>query len=290
MKTVATHNGKFHPDDVFAVASIMMIEGKENIKVIRTRDQDVIDKADWVVDVGGLYEPDKLRFDHHQIGAPKREVGFDYAAFGLVWKHYGEQISGSKEIAKKIDDNLALPIDAGDVGVALYKLNEYEIAPVGLFSVINSYLPPWQSDMDMDAQFLKAVDFAYDYLTRVIEKARAKQEMKEYAVKLYEEADDKSVIVTDIGLSAGEFIDYGDVYALVSPHISGNGHWIVSLVPLESGSFEHKKYFPESWGGLRGEELEKESGIEGADFCHKALFIFGATTKEAALKATEFLR
>jgi uncharacterized UPF0160 family protein len=53
MKTVATHSGGFHADDVFAVATFQLLLGKENIQVIRTRDEAVIAAADYVVDVGG---------------------------------------------------------------------------------------------------------------------------------------------------------------------------------------------------------------------------------------------
>jgi hypothetical protein len=60
MKTVVTHNGKFHPDDVFAVATIMLVEGNENVTVVRTREKAVISGADWVVDVGGEYDPERL--------------------------------------------------------------------------------------------------------------------------------------------------------------------------------------------------------------------------------------
>ena len=38
------------------------------LEIIRSRDPAVIDSADIVVDVGGTYEPEKNRFDHHQRG------------------------------------------------------------------------------------------------------------------------------------------------------------------------------------------------------------------------------
>jgi len=67
---IATHNGVFHSDDVFAVASLLvLLEATPAVStVIRTRDENLIRKADFAVDVGGVYAPDKNRFDHHQIG------------------------------------------------------------------------------------------------------------------------------------------------------------------------------------------------------------------------------
>ena len=50
IKKVATHNGKFHADDVFAVATLSLVFASE-IQVCRTRDEVTIATADIVVDV-----------------------------------------------------------------------------------------------------------------------------------------------------------------------------------------------------------------------------------------------
>ncbi len=34
--------------------------------VYRTRDEELLKACDIVVDVGGVYDPDAFRFDHHQ--------------------------------------------------------------------------------------------------------------------------------------------------------------------------------------------------------------------------------
>lgn len=36
------------------------------IMFFRTRDPALLDTCDIIVDVGGIYDPHKLRFDHHQ--------------------------------------------------------------------------------------------------------------------------------------------------------------------------------------------------------------------------------
>lgn len=41
------------------------------------------------------------------------------------------------------------------------------------------------------------------------------------------------------------------------------------------------------WGGLRDQDLEKESGIDGATFVHVTGFTGGAKTKEGVLKMAE---
>ena len=34
--------------------------------IVRTRNQEVLETCDIVVDVGGVYDPSKHRYDHHQ--------------------------------------------------------------------------------------------------------------------------------------------------------------------------------------------------------------------------------
>ena len=85
---IATHSGKFHADDVWAVAVLdLVFPGRE---LVRTRDAQVIEAADFAVDVGGVWNPDSGRFDHHPKGFQgARPSGVVYASAGLVWKTYG---------------------------------------------------------------------------------------------------------------------------------------------------------------------------------------------------------
>src|SRR3990167_7876781 len=113
MTKIVTHNAKFHTDDVFAAAALLLVYPEAQIN--RTREKEVIDSADIVFDVGEEYNAEHNRFDHHQLGgAGNRENGIPYSSFGLVWKKFGEEISGSREVMKRIDSTLVQAIDAGD--------------------------------------------------------------------------------------------------------------------------------------------------------------------------------
>ena len=105
-KILATHNGTFHSDDVFACATLSLFLEKNNMEfeIIRTRDESIINSADYVFDVGGIYDKEKNRFDHHQIGgAGKHNDGIEYASFGLVWDKFGNEVCNSEKIAQKIN-------------------------------------------------------------------------------------------------------------------------------------------------------------------------------------------
>lgn len=285
MVKIVTHNGVFHADDVFAVAALQLHLGKDSVQVVRTRDEAVIATGDWVVDVGGLYDPAARRFDHHQPGAPVRDNGLPYAGFGLVWKEVGEALSGSAEVAKRIEERLVMPIDANDVGVSIHTALDLEMEPFEIHDAISVFNPPRNSDESADANFVQAVSMARAILERLIIRIHARIKMEERAEKLYAESEDKRVLVSDFSVPSDIFIGR-DVEVIISPDdpkISTN--WAVSIVPKASGGFDTEKKFPAAWAGLRTAELAKTSGIADAVFCHKNLHFFVAGSKEGAVQA-----
>lgn len=284
MKKVITHSGSFHTDDVFAVATLQIHFGVENVEVVRTRDEAVIATGDIVVDVGGIYDPEKQRFDHHQNGAPVRDNGIPYAAIGLVWKHYGEQVAGSKEAADTIERQFVLPIDANDVGVQLYELTDKEVGPATIQDVISLWRPVWGSDGDKDAAFMEACAVARDILTRAIGHAKGDLDQRLYVKSVYESATDKKVLVFDKSVSTHFLIEHTEVIVAVYPSEEGD-RWSAAMVRKGHDSFEPRAKFPQAWAGLRGQELAAVSGIEDAIFCHKTPYFFVAKSREGVMEA-----
>src|SRR3989344_4003440 len=153
--TIATHDGNFHADDVFAIAILKMIY--PDVVVVRTRDNALMEKADLRVDVGFKYDPSTGDFDHHQAGgAGKRANGIEYAACGLIWKHFG-QLLVAERIQQRIDFKLIQFIDAEDLGAVIY---DEKIPPTTMADVIMMFNPLWnEQSPNPDAHFLEAVEF-----------------------------------------------------------------------------------------------------------------------------------
>ncbi|MCB9818665.1 MYG1 family protein [Candidatus Nomurabacteria bacterium] len=284
MQKIITHSGSFHSDDIFAVATLQLHFGVENVEVIRTRDEEIIASGDIVVDVGGVYDAEKQRFDHHQNGAPVRDNGIPYAAFGLIWKHYGEQVAGSPEAAADIERRFVLPIDANDVGISLYDLNDKNIAPITLQDLMSLWRPVWGSIADDDIGFTEACAFARDTILRAILQTKGDIAQKQYVESIYTEAINKQVLIFDKSVSTFHLIDYPEVFVAVYPSEEGD-RWSAAMVRKSHDSFETRVKFPAEWGGLRDEELAKVSDVSDAVFCHKAGFLFVARSKEGALEA-----
>ena len=74
------------------------------------------------------------------------------------------------------------------------------------------------------------------------------------------------------------------LYAVFKSNRKG---YTIRAIPKELGSFANRKKFPDSWCGLRNEELQKVTGVSTATFCHNAGFICVADNLEDALKLAE---
>ena len=59
-KTIVTHNGTFHCDESLACFMLRQTNSFRSSQIIRTRDPAVIDQGDIVVDVGAVYDAERL--------------------------------------------------------------------------------------------------------------------------------------------------------------------------------------------------------------------------------------
>ncbi len=277
--TIATHNGNFHADDVFSVAALKNIF--PSAKVIRTRDIEEISKVDIVVDVGGEYDTNKDRFDHHQRGgAGARENGVPYSSFGLVWQKYGLEIcKGNQEVANAVDADLVSIIDAIDCGYV-----EGVTSGISLSHTISMFNPTWQEDSDFDACFDEAVAFAIRVLARFIATANGGINAKEIVAKAIENAKDPRVIVLEKYTPWKRTVHALSQVALYMVYPSPSGQWRIQTVPIEPGSFEDRKPLPKPWAGLSDKALKEVTGIHDAMFCHNGLFIAGSNSFESIMK------
>ncbi|MBA6252977.1 MULTISPECIES: MYG1 family protein [unclassified Colwellia] len=281
--TIATHNGNFHADDVFSIAALKHIF--PNFNLIRTRNLEIIGKADIVIDVGGEYNADAGRFDHHQRGgAGERENGIPYSSFGLVWQKYGLEIcQGNQDVANAVDAGLVSTIDAIDCGYtegASKGINQ----GISLSQTISMFNPTWQEDSHFDNCFDEAVEFATRILTRFIASANGGISAKEIVAKAIENAEDPRVIVLDKYTPWKRTVHALSAQALYMVYPSGSGPWRIQTVPVEPGSFEDRKSLPQAWAGLSDDALKAVTGIDDAMFCHNGLFIAGAETFESTMK------
>ncbi len=293
-KKVVTHSGSFHSDDIFACATLHLFFEKNKIKckLFRTRDEGVIKKADYVFDVGGIYDEKIDRFDHHQPeGAGKRENGIPYASFGLVWKKYGPLLcKNNNDVVNDIDRRLAQPIDAIDNGVSISEpIDCGGIYEYGIHGIVSAYQNVGiESKKDQYKNFMELVVFFKGVLSREIEKSFQRIKMVSLIEYAYNSSEDKEIIEIPFHVSVGPMMQvlskYPDVMYIVA---KSNNNWKVVAMRKNPCTFENRKSLPKSWAGKRDAKLQKVTGVSDAIFCHNALWLAVAKTRLGARQLAE---
>lgn len=95
--SIGTHSGSFQADEALGVWMLRRLSrfGGPTAIVVRTRDPAKLEPLPVVIDVGGVYDHDKFRYDHHQRGFSETLGGgfsTKLSASGLVYKHWGRDV------------------------------------------------------------------------------------------------------------------------------------------------------------------------------------------------------
>lgn len=280
---IAVHDGAFHADDVFAIAILKLIYPKS--KIIRTRDEKKLEKADLRVDVGRKYNPEKGDFDHHQKEFTKtRKNNIPYASAGLIWKTFGNALVTSPEAFEYIDKELIQPIDARDNGL---NFSIGEISPYTIQKVVETFYPDWKSKKpNYDRAFYNAISFAKDLLKKEIGIANGLKQEKEFIEKMIKDTSKNYLIFENEPPNWKDILlDYPKFKYVI--YRSANGNWDSKACRIRKDSFEVRKLFPKEWADLTNEKLAEITQVKDAIFCHKMLFIAVTKSKEGAIKLTE---
>ncbi|XP_030366222.1 UPF0160 protein MYG1, mitochondrial [Strigops habroptila] len=313
---IGTHDGTFHCDEALACALLRLLPRFRDAEVLRTRDPQRLAQCDVVVDVGGEYDPERHRYDHHQRSfthsmrslRPDKPWSTKLSSAGLIYCHFGSQILaellGQPEdgavvaaLYDQLYENFVEEIDAIDNGIAQaegeprYALSSTLSARVGRLN------PRWNDpDQDTEAGFQRAMELVrseflerLDYCHRSWLPARA---LVHESIRRRFEVDGSGLVLE---LPQGGCPWKEHVFrlerelALPQPLLlvlfpDRGGQWRVQSVPAGPHSFQSRLPLPEPWRGLRDEALSRLSGIPGCVFVHATGFIGGNRTREGALE------
>ena len=272
---VATHDGSFHADEVFAIATLGRLG--EPVSVVRTRDRDDLARADLRVDVGFCDNATTGDFDHHQRDFDRRrENGVRYASFGLVWREFGARVcDGDQGLADAVDTTLVQSVDANDTGQQLTDslIDGVRLMTVnGIFGGFNlrwdETLTPEQERERFDA----AVGLARDILAREVASAASGRRSALIVREAIEAAEDPRVVELPVNAPWKQVLvpEAANALFVIYPKRHGFG---LEAVPRELGSFSNRLDLPAAWGGLEGDDLVAVTGVEEAVFCHAKRFL-----------------
>ncbi len=287
MTVVATHDGGFHADEVFATAVLHRALGE--IEIVRTRDSERHAAADLRIDVGGRSDAATGDFDHHQRGgAGERENGIPYASFGLVWREFGPRIAeGDDAVVAAVDERLVQGVDANDVGLSLVaSITDSGAAPFSVSQAVSGFNLPWDApggDIEVDAAFARAVEFAGAVLDNEVAAAKGLARADQLVAEAIDRAEDPRIVVLPTGMPWHRpMLDKSEA-ALYAIYPKSKGGFAVQAVPVQLGEFDNRKDFPQEWAGLEGSELAAVTGVNDAIFAHNGRFYVSAESLEGAL-------
>ncbi|XP_057453552.1 uncharacterized protein LOC130745361 isoform X2 [Lotus japonicus] len=292
-KRVGTHSGTFHCDEALACSLLRLSKHFSGADIVRTRDPKLLKSLDAVVDVGGVYDPLRHRYDHHQRGFDQ-VFGHGFttklSSAGLVYKHFGLEIIAKvlqldevhphvHQLYPAIYRNFIEAIDAVDNGVNQYDVNE----PPKY--VINTCLPSRIKRLNLD---WRDSDQSSDKENQAFHQAMALAggeflESLNYYAKSWLPA--RSIVMECIAAretvdSSGEIIKLSQscpwklhIHELeeemkINPSIKyvlypddRSENWRLQAVAISPVRFESRKPLPYLWRGLENDKLSEIDGI-----------------------------
>jgi uncharacterized UPF0160 family protein len=310
--TIATHSGSFHADDVFGVGILMGVFPSH--RLLRTRKQELIDAADFAVDVGGSWDVATGRFDHHQRGfdgarpaqpaADGQSVpGVGYASAGLVWSAFGAAYVRAwasthghdlaepavAEVVRSLDHSLVQYLDIVDTGKG-------DVSPgiFGLSSLVAQLNTHWMEEQGLDGtakarlqeeRFVEAITITRKFLDHAISKKVAQIRAMDIVRASPRLLGGRVLHLAEGGMPWTHVVlhEMPEVLLVIYPDSDGDQYQI-KTVPVEAGSFTAKQDLPRSWAGLRDQELAAVTGVADSVFCHLNVFIAGARSLEGAVQ------
>jgi len=279
---IATHDGSFHADEVFAIGALMLLGGP--LEVLRTRDRDALARADLRIDVGFRYDPATGDFDHHQREFDGvRDNGVRYASFGLIWREFGARIcDGDREVADAVDSSLVQGVDANDTGQQLTESLVDGAYPLTVNGVVGGFNARWDETLTPEQERLRfdeAVDLARGIVAREVLSAAAGRRSARIVQEAIAAAPDPRLIELPVNAPWKQVLVPAAPEALyvIYPKRQGFG---LEAVPRELGSFANRRDLPAAWAGREGDDLIAVTGVPDALFCHAKRFLVVASSQE----------
>jgi len=290
---------------------------------VRSRDLAVLEPCDIVIDVGGVYDHSKLRYDHHQRGffetadgkpgvATKAEEATGrwktkLSASGLIFKHYGreiiKQIAGTseadtEEVWAELYDQFMEEVDGIDNGIEVCDGGKRYKTSSDLSSRVHRLNPRWNEKSDHEdqcARFQVASSVCGAEFLAVLEELvkgwLPARDIVKAALTTRAEVHAAGKIVK---LESGGLPWKDHLYTLERAAGIENlvkfvlfpdqsGMWRVQAVTVEGKLFENRLSLLEPWCGLRDSALSEAAAIPDCCFVHANGFIGGNKTYEGAL-------
>ncbi len=290
---LVTHSGGFHADEL--LSTVILTRLFPTATVVRSRDEAWISPAEGrvIYDVGRVFDADARIFDHHQRPNPLRADGNPFSSFGLIWAHYGHEYLSALDVPEgdrdaihaEFDRDFVLPIDLLDNG-AISPSVAGPLTDLTLPTLLETLKPSFDDrseDVD-DQAFADALPLARALIEASVRTLAAKYRAETIVAEAIASAGTSAVLELPMGMPYRSAIERaGADHLLFVVHPRGED-WALNGIKLSDDTFDQRADLPADWAGLTDTALEKACGVKGAKFCHNALFIAVANSRDAILE------
>jgi uncharacterized UPF0160 family protein len=281
---IVVHHGVFHADDGAAAGLVVkyydrLTNSSNTYYVARVPHQSDINKIKeeikeqlgdntvvFVADVGRIYNPSELMFDHHQFGSDDDQFG--HAAAGLVYNYFKEKKAISEFEIEELDEFVRM-IDENDIGLWEGPYEGTFPWIVALHNAKDIY------SKEQDERFVEIVKMVIKILDDVEDRAKVKTDT-------FEKLKSSKEILPGVLEMPGYLPGWNELIFKLKEfnHIDlviwfdeNQGTWKIQQVPDAPGSF-----------GRRGRAVPFRDPLpEGCQFLHRGNFFGVFNSKEALI-------
>lgn len=281
-RSVGTHDGTFHADEVTACALLIIFDKVDPELIFRNRDSAVLDKCEYVCDVGGIYDPGAKRFDHHQV-----DYEGELSSAGMVLRYLRDQGKLEEATFQHLKKTLVDGVDAHDNGRV-----PADIGQATFSHVVANFNPTRHSvgRKGRDEAFKKALEFVKGHLERVLDRLSYHQDCRSVVEEAMKEQGPCLRFKESLPWLENFFELGGKDHPAVFVIMPSGEHWkLRGIPPTYEDRMSVRVALPEEWAGLLEGDLKDVSGIPGGIFCHKGRFISVWETEEDAVKALQYV-
>lgn len=281
-RSVGVHDGAFHADEVTAVAFLLLFGLVDKENILRTRDSSKLQTCEYVCDVGGVYDPARKLFDHHQSSYQGL-----LSSAGMILLYLKEQGIISSDLFEFFNGSLVIGIDDHDNG-----RSTQERGVCSFSHVIANFVPASQEvgAEDLAKSFGEALQFVYGHLKRLKERYDYTVQCRKTVLEAMEKYKKCLFFERPIPWLESFFALNGKEHPALFVIMPAGEHWKLRAIPPD---YEHRMKerlpLPSEWAGLLENDLKRATGIESAIFCHKGRFTSVWATKEGALTALRYV-
>lgn len=281
-KSFGTHDGSFHADEVTACALLILFDLIERDKIFRSRDENLLKRCEYICDVGGIYDPDKKRFDHHQ-----NDYNGNLSSAGMILKYLKDKKIISDSLYNYFNNSIILGVDYHDIGKVKFEVGICTFSQIiANFSPIGYHI----SEKDFIDAFLQALDFAYGHLKRMKERFYFLKKTRNIVRQAMKKNKKYLIFDKSVPWLESFFEEGGKEHPALFVIMPTGEHWKLRAIPPSyEDRMNVRMALPKEWAGTRGDDLKRVTGIPGAIFCHKNGFISIWKDKQDAIKALEYI-